>query len=202
MICLTCAFTVLSDIPRASAISLFDRPSEISAKTSRWRLVSACHGRPDISRIGGVATGFAQHQGNESPARAHPLERGHQNLDSEAHRQKASGARPKDHPRALRVIAVGDCQDRRLRGCGGEERQIRDIDMPAGRGAEKNDRKSRALPQQTHQIRGRFDVGDPPSPRLLAKRELEAVAPQGARIDDREMPPSALRTRPIRPKRD
>ena len=35
MICLTCALTVLSVMVKASAISLFDLPSEINARTSR-----------------------------------------------------------------------------------------------------------------------------------------------------------------------
>ena len=44
MICLTCALTVLSDMFSASAINLFDLPSEINAKTSRWRRVSSRQG--------------------------------------------------------------------------------------------------------------------------------------------------------------
>src|SRR5580704_6039020 len=41
MICLTCAFTVLSVVFKASPISLFDLPSEINARTSRCRRVSS-----------------------------------------------------------------------------------------------------------------------------------------------------------------
>src|SRR5262245_35919263 len=44
MICLTCAFTVLSVIFRDSPISLFDLPSEINARTSRCRRVSSGQG--------------------------------------------------------------------------------------------------------------------------------------------------------------
>ena len=58
MICLTCALTVFSVMVNASAISLFDLPSEINARTSHCRLVSSRHGvsRARCARSG--ARGF------------------------------------------------------------------------------------------------------------------------------------------------
>ena len=115
MICLTCAFTVLSDIPSASPISLFDLPSEISASTSRWRLVSACQGRCATSGVASVVIRFAQHQRHECPARPHPLERRNQNLEPKAHGQKspvrpsARSSEPAPDRRQSAIARIGVC---------------------------------------------------------------------------------------------
>ncbi len=74
-----------------------------------------------------------------------------------------------------------------MRRCRHQHRDIGQVDLRGRRGAQKNDRKPGALTLQTHHICGRCDIGDAPTPRLLAERQLEAVAPQGAPINYRQM---------------
>ncbi len=188
MICFTCALTVLSDIESASAMSLFDLPWLMRARTSRWRRVSSDHGSlecelpcqpPDRCELELDERGRHIDAAGEDE-----VERPHQ--DPKAQRGGQEAARPgaQDLARALRVVGLGHDHERRLGKGAAERLDLAQIDMLGRRRADQNEIEMAAAAHQVDELVGVAGLGHLPFGTVLRQGEAQAFAPQAARIDN------------------
>ncbi len=89
--------------------------------------------------------------------------------------------------RTLRILALGSDQDWRIRHRRGEQSQIIQIDLGAGRRTEQDHREGFALPRQPDQIDRHGDIGHAPAPRLHGEGQFQTIATQPALIDNGQM---------------